>query len=92
MKEFILEENEEILATFNDVLVKANENNFKLSVVLTNTRIVLKNGEEIKLIIPLSEIKELKYIDGINKITFKDNNNDIDLECDDFKSYLINLD
>lgn len=92
MKEFILEESEGILAEFTEVLVKVNENSFKLSVVLTTNRIVLKHEEEVKLIIPLEEIKELKYLDNTNKITFKNNNNEIDIACDDFKSYRIKID
>ena len=92
MKEFILKEQEEILAKFNDVSVRANENNFKLSIVLTNERIVLLKELEVVLEIPLFEIKELKYLNGTNKITFKDNNNEIDITCDDFKSFRIKLD
>jgi len=42
MKEFILQENEEILADFSNVYVKANENKFNLSAVLTNSRIVFR--------------------------------------------------
>lgn len=112
MKEFILGEKEEILAKFTEVLVRANENNFKLNVILTNNRIVLlkdvskellmneflrarlidvHSNLEVVLNIPFDEIKELKYIDGINKITFKDNNNEIDIKCDDFKSFRIQV-
>lgn len=112
MKEFILGEKEEILAEFTEVLVRANENNFKLNVILTNNRIVLlkdvskellmneflrarlidvHSNLEIVLNIPFDEIKELKYVDGINKITFKDNNNEIDIKCDDFKSFRIQV-
>lgn len=113
MKEFILKEQEEILAKFNDVSVRANENNFKLSIVLTNEKIVLLKDVskellmnallssslmdipkelEVVLEIPFFEIKELKYLNGTNKITFKDNNNEIDITCDDFKSFRIKLD
>lgn len=113
MKDFSLEKNEEILATFSEVLIRLNENSFKLSVVLTNNRIFLLrdtskellmnsflnsklvdilSGIEIKLIIPLNEIKELKYINDTNKITFKDSNNEIDIKCANFKSYRIKLD
>ena len=113
MKEFILQENEEILADFSNVYVKANENKFNLSAVLTNSRIVLLKDVskeilmnvflrsrlidipkdlEVVLIIPFKEIKELKYVDGINKITFKDNNNEIDIKCENFKSYRIKID
>lgn len=112
MKEFILGEKEEILAKFTEVLVRANENNFKLNVILTNNRIVLlkdvskellmneflrarlidvHSNLEVVLNIPFDEIKELKYIDGINKITFKDNDNEIDIKCDDFKSFRIQV-
>ena len=92
MKEFILKEQEVILAKFNDVSVRANENNFKLSIVLTNERIVLLKELEVVLEIPFFEIKELKYLNGTNKITFKDNNNEIDITSDDFKSFRIKLD
>jgi len=113
MKEFILKEQEEILAKFNDVSVRANENNYKLSIVLTNERIVLLKDVskellmnaflrsrlidiskelEVVLEIPFFEIKELKYLNGTNKITFKDNNNEINITCDDFKSFRIKLD
>ncbi len=104
MKEFILQEKEEILANYQNVYVKANDNEFNLNVTLTNERIVLlkdvnkellMNGfitsqgiqvpsnYEMVLSIPFTEIKELKYIDGINKITFKDNNNEIDIKAED---------
>ena len=92
MKEFILKEQEEILAKFNDVTVMSNANNFKLSIVLTNERIILLKELEVVLEIPFFEIKELKYLNGTNKITFKDNNNEIDITCDDFKSFRIKLD
>ena len=112
MKEFILKEQEEILAKFNGVTVMPNTNKFKLSIVLTNERIVLLKDVskelmnaflssrlidilkelEVVLEIPFFEIKELKYLNGTNKITFKDNNNEIDITCDDFKSFRIKLD
>ena len=112
MKEFILKEQEEILAKFNGVTVMSNTNKFKLSIVLTNERIVLLKDVskelmnaflssrlidilkelEVVLEIPFFEIKELKYLNGTNKITFKDNNNEIDITCDDFKSFRIKLD
>ena len=113
MKEFILKEQEEILAKFNDVSVRANENNYKLSIVLTNERIVLLKdvskellmnaflrsrlidiSKELEVVLEITffEIKELKYLNGTNKITFKDNNNEIDITCDDFKSFRIKLD
>ena len=112
MKEFILKEQEEILAKFNGVTVMSNTNKFKLSIVLTNERIVLLKDVskelmnaflssrlidilkelEVVLEIPFFEIKELKYLNGTNKITFKDNNNEIDITCDDFKSFIIKLD
>ena len=103
MKEFILKEQEEILAKFNDVSVRANANNFKLSIVLTNERIILLKDVSKELLmnaflssrlieIPFFEIKELKFLNGTNKITFKDNNNEIDITCDDFKSFRIKLD
>ena len=112
MKEFILKEQEEILAKFNGVTVMSNTNKFKLSIVLTNERIVLLKDVskelmnaflssrlidilkelEVVLEIPFFEIKELKYLNGTNKITFKDNNNEINITCDDFKSFRIKLD
>ena len=112
MKEFILKEQEEILAKFNGVTVMSNTNKFKLSIVLTNERIVLLKDVskelmnaflssrlidipkelEVVLEIPFFEIKELKYLNGTNKITFKDNNNEMDITCDDFKSFRIKLD
>ena len=94
MKEFILKEQEEILAKFNDVTVMSNANNFKLSIVLTNERIILLKDVskellmnaflssrlidipkelEVVLEIPFFEIKELKFLNGTNTITFKDN-------------------
>lgn len=95
MKEFILEENEEILEKFSNVLVKSNENKLDLSVLLTNERIVLLKDieklDEVLLIIPFNMIKELKYINGVNKITFKDNNNEIEIKCNDFTSYRIQI-
>lgn len=95
MKEFILEENEEILEKFSNVLVKSNENKLDLSVLLTNERIVLLKDieklNEVLLIIPLNMIKELKYINGVNKITFKDSNNEIEIRCNDFTSYRIQI-
>lgn len=97
---------------FNCVTVMATANNFKLSVVLTNERIVLLKDVskellmnaflssrtidipkelEVVLDILFFEIKELKYQNGTNKITFKDNNK-IDITCDDFKNFRIKLD
>ena len=113
MKEFILKEQEEVLAKFNDVTVMSNANNFKLSIVFTNERIILLKDVskellmnaflssrlidipkelEVVLEIPFFEIKELKFLNGTNKITFKDNNNEMDITCDDFKSFRIKLD
>jgi len=38
------------------------------------------------------EIKELKVLNGTNTITFKDNNNEIDITSDDFTSFRLKLD
>ncbi len=112
MKEFILNENEEILANFQNVYVKANDNEFNLTVFLTNERIILlKNVAdellmnqflqsrmimvpqefEVVLVIPTEEIKEFKYLNNCNIITFKNNNNEIKIKCDDFSSYRVNF-
>lgn len=95
MKEFILEENEDIIANFTNVAIKANNTSFQLNVILTNNRIVLlkdiDSNLEVVLNIPFNEVKELKYIGGVNKITFKDNNNEIDIKCEDFRSFRIQI-
>lgn len=95
MKEFILEENEDIIANFTNVAIKANNTNFQLNVILTNNRIVLlkdiDSNLEVVLNIPFNVVKELKYIGNINKITFKDNNNEIDIKCEDFRSFRIQI-
>lgn len=111
-KEFVLNEGEGILANFTNVYVKANDNEYHLSVFLTNERIVLlKNVSneilmnqflqarmisipeelEVVLVIPFNEIKELKYVNGKNIITFKNNNNEVIIDCDDFLSYRITI-
>ena len=41
MKNFKLKENEEILKIAENILVKANENNFTLTMFLTNKRLIL---------------------------------------------------
>lgn len=95
MKEFILEENEDIIANFTNVSIKANNNSFQLNVILTNNRIVLLRDIHSKLEVVLNilfnEVKELKYIEGVNKITFKDNNNEIEIKCEDFRSFRIQV-
>ncbi len=73
-------------------LLKNVSNELLMNQFLQSRMISVPEELETVLIMPLNTIKELKYLDGKNIITFKDNNNEIIIACDDFRSYRITLD
>ncbi len=73
-------------------LLKNVSNELLMNQFLQSRMISIPEELETVLIIPFSNIKELKYLNGKNIITFKDNNKKIEIACDDFRSYRISLD
>ena len=103
MKNFKCSDNEELIKIFKNIHVKANENEYVLTLFLTSKRIVLLKDvnkeleyidflssrlvdvpENLEVVFDLNyeEIDKITYNKGLNKITFKDNQNTLLLYCE----------
>lgn len=104
MRNFKLDNNEDLIKVLKDIEVEANKNRYELTLFLTTKRLVLlkdANKEleyndflaarmvaipenlEVVFEVNFAVIKEIKYKTGMNIITFKNNNNELKLYCED---------
>ena len=100
---FKLSNNENLIKVFKKIPIEANENRYKLTLFLTDKRLVLLkdvNKEleyndflasrmvsipenlEVVLDMNFNEIQDIKYKNGTNVITFKENNNMLKIYCE----------
>lgn len=103
MKNFKLENDEEIVKIYSNIEVEANENKFILTLFLTNKRLILMHDvnkelefntflasrmvdipEDLEVVFDLNldEINQAVYSEGKNIITFKENDNKLELYCE----------
>lgn len=109
MKNFKLENNEEIIKILENIQVEANENRYELTLFITNKRLILFKDvnkeleyndflaarmvavpENLEVVFDMNfnEMQDIKYKNGFNIITFKENDNQLKLYCENISKLI----
>ena len=70
------------------VLLKNINKELEINAFLASNLVNIPENLEVAFAINLDEIEKIKYANGINFITFKENNNELKLYCDNLLKWI----